>query len=133
MIKLKDILIEASANAGSYGADAGEPDTGFIHGGKKRQLGKLAGKPEPWFEGGGYVQMSFPVADWVYGKGVESEFTVVKTIREDMKLTNILSEATMLSIFDFDDTLAKWDSWVYVKTPDGKEKTLDPAQFAQYT
>ena len=132
MIKLKDILIEASANAGSYGADAGEPDTGFIHGGKKRQLGKLAGKPEPWFEGGGYVQMSFPVADWVYGKGVENEFTVVKTIREDMKLTNILSEATMLSIFDFDDTLAKSDSWVYVKTPDGKEKKLDAAQFAQY-
>ena len=44
MIKLKDILrdlFEASTNIGGYSADEGEPDTGFIHGGKKRTLGKL--------------------------------------------------------------------------------------------
>ena len=38
----------------------------------------------------------------------------------------------MLSIFDFDDTLAKSDSWVYV-IKNGKEiKKLDPAEFAIY-
>ena len=41
-------------------------------------------------------------------------------------------EVTMLSIFDFDDTLAKSDSWVYIKTPDGKEKKLNPAEYATY-
>ena len=49
-----------------------------------------------------------------------------------IKLKDILLEVKTLSIFDFDDTLAKTDSWIYVKTPDGKEKKLDPAQFAVY-
>ena len=49
-----------------------------------------------------------------------------------IKLKDILLEGKTLSIFDFDDTLAKTDSWIYVKTPDGKEKKLDPAQFAVY-
>ena len=37
-----------------------------------------------------------------------------------IKLKDILLEKRMLSIFDFDDTLAKSDSWVYVMK-DGKE------------
>ena len=50
-----------------------------------------------------------------------------------IKLKDILFEARMLSIFDFDDTLAKSDSWVYV-TLDGKEvDKLDPAEFAVHT
>ena len=47
--------MEISSNI-KYGADEGEPDTGFIRGGKKRKLGTLAGKPEPWYERGGYKQ-----------------------------------------------------------------------------
>ncbi len=35
---------------------------------KKRKLGTLAGKPEPWYERGGYKQVHFPKADYVYGK-----------------------------------------------------------------
>ena len=47
-----------------------------------------------------------------------------------IKLTNILREAKVLSVFDFDDTLVKTDSWVYV-TKDGKViKKLDPGEFA---
>ena len=129
-IKLKDILrdlFEASANAGSYKADEGEPDTGFLQGGTKRQLGQLAGKPEPWFEGGGYTQVEFPEADYIRGKGVEPEFQVTKVIKE-----RVIKEGKTVSIFDFDDTLAKTDSWVYVKTKDGMEKQLDPAEFAVY-
>ena len=49
-----------------------------------------------------------------------------------IKLKNILLERKVVSIFDFDDTLAKTDSWVYVKTKDGMEKQLDPAEFAVY-
>ncbi len=49
-----------------------------------------------------------------------------------IKLKDILTEGTMLSIFDFDDTLAKSDSWVYV-TSNGKEvDKLDPAEFATH-
>jgi hypothetical protein len=48
-----------------------------------------------------------------------------------IKLKDILLEGKgMLSIFDFDDTLAKSDSWVYI-TIDGKVvDKLDPAEFA---
>ena len=50
-----------------------------------------------------------------------------------IKLTNILKEAVTLSIFDFDDTLAKTDSWIYVMKNGRQVKRLDPAQFATYT
>ena len=50
-----------------------------------------------------------------------------------IKLINILREGRMLSIFDFDDTLVKSDSWVYVARPDGTEYKLDAAEFAMHT
>lgn len=49
-----------------------------------------------------------------------------------IKLKDILLERKVLSIFDFDDTLATADAWVYVKHSDGKESKLDPAEFAVY-
>ena len=49
-----------------------------------------------------------------------------------IKLKNILSEGKTLSIFDFDDTLATADAWIYVKHKSGKESKLDPAEFAVY-
>ena len=50
-----------------------------------------------------------------------------------IKMTEILLEGKgMLSIFDFDDTLVRSLSWVYIKK-NGKEiKKLDAAQFAVY-
>ena len=50
-----------------------------------------------------------------------------------IKLLDILREGKgILSIFDFDDTLVKSDSWVYIKKPDGKEIKLDAAEFAMH-
>jgi predicted Fe-Mo cluster-binding NifX family protein len=50
-----------------------------------------------------------------------------------IKLTNILHEGRTAYIFDFDDTIAQSDSWVYI-TKDGKTiKKLDAAEFAVYT
>ena len=46
-----------------------------------------------------------------------------------IKLMNILKEGRSLSVFDFDDTLAWTDSWVYVKSKKGEYK-LDSAEFA---
>ena len=40
--------------------------------------------------------------------------------------------AKVLRIFDFDDTLAKSVSYIYVKHKDGTESKLDPAQYAKY-
>ena len=49
-----------------------------------------------------------------------------------IKLKDILRERKVLSVFDFDDTIALTDSWIYVMR-DGREiKKLDPAQFAVY-
>ena len=49
-----------------------------------------------------------------------------------IKLKDILRERKVLSVFDFDDTIALTDSWIYVMK-NGKEiKKLDPAQFAVY-
>ena len=50
-----------------------------------------------------------------------------------IKLTNILNEGKTTYIFDFDDTIAKSDSWIYI-IKNGKEiKKLDAAEFAVYT
>ena len=46
-----------------------------------------------------------------------------------IKLMNILREGKSLSVFDFDDTLAFTDSWVYVKKNGGEYK-LDSAESA---
>ena len=50
-----------------------------------------------------------------------------------IKLTDILlRERKVLSVFDFDDTLAKADAWIYVQQGGRTIKKLDPAQFAVY-
>ena len=52
-----------------------------------------------------------------------------------IKLLDILNElrsGKTLSVFDFDDTLAKSDHWIYVKHASGKTTKLDPAEYAVY-
>ena len=50
-----------------------------------------------------------------------------------IKLIDILFEGRkVLSVFDFDDTIAKSDAWVYVTKQGRIIKKLDPAQFAVY-
>ena len=47
-----------------------------------------------------------------------------------IKLKDIINEGRTAYIFDFDDTIAMSDSWVYI-TKDGKDiKKLDAAEFA---
>ena len=88
------------SNHSLYNADEGEPDTGFIRGDKERILGGLAGKPEPWFERGGYKQIEFPKADYIYGKGEEEDYTVIKTA--------YISKIDK----DFQKHFEKWEEWV---------------------
>ena len=96
-------MMEVSSNIGGYGADEGEPDTGFIRGDKKRKLGKLSGKPEPWYERGGYEQIDFPKADYIYGKGEEEDYSVIKT-------------AYVAQIDkDFEAHFENWEDWVIDK------------------
>jgi len=49
-----------------------------------------------------------------------------------IKLKDILNEGRVLSVFDFDDTIAKSDSWVYVMNQGRVVKKLNAAQFAVY-
>ena len=49
-----------------------------------------------------------------------------------IKLKSLLREAKVLSVFDFDDTIAKSDAWIYVTRRGRTIKKLDPAQFAVY-
>ena len=99
MGKFKKIM-EVSSNIGGYGADEGEPDTGFIRGDKKRVLGGLAGKPEPWFERGGYAQVEFPKADYIYGKGEDEDYAVIKTA-----YINQINK-------DFEAHFDSWENWI---------------------
>ena len=107
MIKLVDILNEYSHNNGSYGADAGEPDTGWTNARKKRKLGVDSNKPEPWFEKGGYTQLEFPKADNPYdaskGRGDD------KTIQRVQVIKKVIN--TGLKYEDFYDTKASWDKF----------------------
>ena len=50
-----------------------------------------------------------------------------------IKLKDILNEGKVLSVFDFDDTIAKSDAWIYVINKGRNIKKLDPAQFAVYS
>ena len=94
-------LMEVSSNIGGYSdADEGEPDTGFIRGDKKRVLGGLAGKPEPWFERGGYKQVEFPKADYIYGKGEDEDYAVIKTA-----YINQINK-------DFEAHFDSWENWI---------------------
>ena len=72
--------------------DSGEPETGYLPDGKKRKLGKKSGRPEYWFDQGGYTQMHFPKADRMRGKGkgkdAESSFRKVT-----YKTTNVKTSA----------------------------------------
>lgn len=43
------------------------------------------------------------------------------------------SQTTILSVFDFDDTLVKTDAIVFIKHLDGTSSTLSPALFARYS
>jgi len=95
-------MMEVS-NQATYGGDDGEPDTGFIRGKRKRTLGKLSGKPEPWYDRGGYKQVSFPEADFIYGEGEEEDYAVRKT-------------AYVAQIDkDFEAHFEKWEDWVIDK------------------
>ena len=49
-----------------------------------------------------------------------------------LKLNTLIQERRVLSVFDFDDTIAKSDAWVYVTRAGRITKKLDPAQFAVY-
>jgi hypothetical protein len=116
MIKLKDLLTEGSkfdiklrnlleSTLGShYPGDAGEKETGYLRGGKTRHLGIKAGKPEPWFEGGGYEQMDFPVADFIYGKAAPEDMVVkkkvIRAIEPVTKFNENLREASKLTDTD---------------------------------
>ena len=46
--------------------------------------------------------------------------------------SQIVTEGRILRVFDFDDTLAKSDAFIYVKHKDGSESKLDPAEYAKY-
>ena len=94
-------LMEVSSNISGYSdADEGEPDTGFIRGDKERVLGGLAGKPEPWFDRGGYKQVEFPKADYIYGKGEEEDYAVIKTA-----YVNQINK-------DFEAHFDSWENWI---------------------
>ena len=78
---------ELIKEAGVYGADAGESDTGYLPAGAKRKLGTYAGKPDPWFDRGGYEQLHFPTADSIYGDGSDEEaLSVVKRSKPNVAI-----------------------------------------------
>jgi len=113
-------MMEVSSNVGNYSnADEGEPDTGFIRGNKKRKLGTLAGKPEPWFERGGYTQTQFPKADFIYGKGEEEDFAVRK-VAYVAKIDK-----------DFEAHFEKWEDWVVGE--DFEEQNTEELKESKYS
>jgi len=110
MGKFKKVM-EMTSNVG-YTADEGEPDTGFIRGNRKRKLGNLSGKPENWFERGGYVQLHFPKADYIYPKGEDEQYSV----RKKAYINKIDKQ--------FEAEFEKWETWA----PDEdfkKQNTID--------
>ena len=46
--------------------------------------------------------------------------------QEDMIARSLFNESKKLRVFDFDDTLVFTNSFIYVKSIDGREKKLTP-------
>ncbi len=88
-MKLSEII-----NNHGYGADPGEPDTGWLPGGDVRTLGFESGKPEPWFDQGEYEQTRFPIADYIFGSKQEDKanLTTVKKSVQQGSLTATLKD-----------------------------------------
>ena len=63
-------------------------------------MGGLAGKPEPWFERGWYEQVEFPKADYIYGKGEDEDYAVIKTA-----YINQINK-------DFEAHFDSWENWI---------------------
>ena len=141
MIKLRKLL---ESNLGSnYSGDAGEKETGYLRGGKTRHLGIKAGKPEPWFEGGGYEQIEYPVADFIYGKAAPEDMVVKKkviraiepvtTFNENLREASTLTDADIKigDAYHVKSHQGQMIEFVYKKTSYGWE-TLDYQFKPQY-
>tara|TARA_Y100000593_G_scaffold7376_2_gene13852 strand:+ start:14090 stop:17479 length:3390 start_codon:yes stop_codon:yes gene_type:complete len=83
----EDTIKESSTNVG-YGADAGEPETGYVSPGKKRTIGKGA-QPDNWYKKGGYEQLDFPVADDPYGDDTNRRISIQKVVNPDIYIDTI--------------------------------------------
>ncbi len=103
MIKLMDIIREISANGVHHDASAGEPETGYSPAGQTRILGISDSKPEPWYEKGGYSQLSFPKADDPYGGKKDKKTLQVQVIK---KIVN-----TKEKYEGFQDAVGSWDKY----------------------
>ena len=55
-----------------------------------------------------------------------------KVFKTESELISEGPQGRILRVFDFDDTLAKSDAFIYVKHKDGSESKLDPAEYAKY-
>ena len=90
------ILFEVSNNSG-YGADAGEPDTGWLPGGEARTLGFESGKAEPWYDQLEFEQVDFPVASFIFGSKKEDKKRIalvskripVSNLKDTLKKMNV--------------------------------------------
>ena len=49
-----------------------------------------------------------------------------------IRLKDLITERKSLYVFDFDDTLARSEAYIYVTKADGTELKLDPAEYAVY-
>ena len=52
--------------------------------------------------------------------------------QEDMIARSLLTEKKSLRVFDFDDTLVKTTSFIYITHSDGKKSKLTPGEYAVY-
>lgn len=89
---------EVASNSANYGADSGEPDTGWLPGGDVRTLGFESGKPEPWYHQGQYEQVDFPVASFIYGSKKEDSKLAYKV----QKQTKVVDMESVIKDLDLE-------------------------------
>jgi hypothetical protein len=111
-IPKKENLKESSL--AGYGADDGEPETGYVADGQKRIISK--GKPEPWFNQGGYTQLDKPTGDWIRGKG--------KNRDNDSTFRKVYYKVTNMETSDLNpaDDPHKVEDWETIKPKKGVKK-----------
>jgi hypothetical protein len=102
-IPKKEDLKEGTA-MGGYGADAGEPETGYMSDGQPRILNTA--KPEPWFKQMGYTQLDIPKGDFMRGKG-KSKDKETQYRKVTYQLQNVVQST--LNPVDDPHTIEDWE------------------------
>lgn len=144
MIKLKDLLEDKHLNTGLSDTEKTEVERDFNQHHASSMYSKHMGTPaEKHTVDSDDGERNEPGVQEPYDKkkdNIDRGYEPVDgdieddklNVKESMLLRDLMAEEKKLRIFDFDDTLVKTKSFIFVTHRDGKKSKLSPGEYAVY-